>query len=300
MLRQWRQRSEARRVRSAEPAGHDPLPGMDGGGEWGGVAFDPNSGLLYVNANEMAWRVKLAERKAARRQAHDAARRSTCSYCAACHRADLSGNPPEFPSLVGIGARATWTRSRRSVRQGGGRMPAYGEMHSAIRRAHRAHVLDGTSMTVRSDKPSPFDLKLLARRRGPLQRSRRLPAITPPWGTLTAIDHRTGRHRLAGAARRDARLRASRTRGSENYGGPVVTASGLVFIGATVYDNKFHAFDARTGRLLWETTLPAAGNATPAQYEVARQGIRGHRGGRRAGGAPVRRHARRLRATVST
>ena len=56
--------------------------------------------------------------------------------------------------------------------------------------------------------------------------------------------------------------------GSENYGGPVVTASGLVFIGATVYDNKFHAFDARTGRLLWETTLPAAGNATPAVYEV--------------------------------
>ena len=42
----------------------------------------------------------------------------------------------------------------------------------------------------------------------------------------------------------------------------------IVFIGATVYDNKFHAFDARTGRLLWDTTLPAAGNATPAVYEV--------------------------------
>ena len=56
--------------------------------------------------------------------------------------------------------------------------------------------------------------------------------------------------------------------GSENYGGPVVTASGLIFIGATNYDNKFRAFDARTGALLWEATLPAAGNATPAVYQV--------------------------------
>ena len=59
-----------------------------------------------------------------------------------------------------------------------------------------------------------------------------------------------------------------RNTGSDNYGGPVVTASGLLFIGATNFDRKFHAYEARTGRLLWETTLPAAGNATPAMYEV--------------------------------
>src|SRR5207247_2419654 len=56
--------------------------------------------------------------------------------------------------------------------------------------------------------------------------------------------------------------------GCENYGGPVVTAGGLVFIGATNYDNKFRAFDKATGELVSETTLPAAGNATPASYEV--------------------------------
>ena len=56
--------------------------------------------------------------------------------------------------------------------------------------------------------------------------------------------------------------------GSENYGGAVVTAGGLLFIGATNFDNKFHAFDKLTGRLLWETELPAAGNATPATYLV--------------------------------
>ena len=56
--------------------------------------------------------------------------------------------------------------------------------------------------------------------------------------------------------------------GSENYGGPVVTAGGLVFIGATNFDRKFHAFDSRTGELLWETLLPYSANATPITYQA--------------------------------
>ena len=56
--------------------------------------------------------------------------------------------------------------------------------------------------------------------------------------------------------------------GSDNYGGPVVTASGLLFIAATNFDKKFRAFDKLTGELLWETVLPAAGNATPSIYEL--------------------------------
>jgi quinoprotein glucose dehydrogenase len=59
-----------------------------------------------------------------------------------------------------------------------------------------------------------------------------------------------------------------RNTGTENYGGPIVTAGGLLFIAATNYDKKFRAFDKATGELLWETTLPFAGNATPAAYEV--------------------------------
>ena len=56
--------------------------------------------------------------------------------------------------------------------------------------------------------------------------------------------------------------------GTENYGGPIVTAGGLLFIGATNFDRKFRAFDRATGKLLWETTLPFSGNATPATYQV--------------------------------
>jgi len=242
------------------------FPGMDGGGEWGGVAFDPNSGLMYVNANEMAWRVKLAERKMPDGKPTNG-KALYLQYCAACHRSDLKGNPPEFPSLAGIGARRNVDEISAKVREGGGRMPAYGEMHSAIRRAIVRYVLDGTSMTVRSDKPSPFDLKYSLDGEARFNDPDGFPAITPPWGTLTAID--LGKGAIAWQVPLGEMPGSGLTNsGSENYGGPVVTASGLVFIGATVYDNKFHAFDARTGRLLWQTTLPAAGNATPAVYEV--------------------------------
>jgi quinoprotein glucose dehydrogenase len=242
------------------------FPGMDGGGEWGGVAFDPNSGLMYVNANEMAWRVKLAERKMPDGKPTNG-KALYLQYCAACHRSDLKGNPPEFPSLAGIGARRNVDEISAKVREGGGRMPAYGEMHSAIRRAIVRYVLDGTSMTVRSDKPSPFDLKYSLDGEARFNDPDGFPAITPPWGTLTAID--LGKGAIAWQVPLGEMPGSGLTNSaSENYGGPVVTASGLVFIGATVYDNKFHAFDARTGRLLWQTTLPAAGNATPAVYEV--------------------------------
>lgn len=56
--------------------------------------------------------------------------------------------------------------------------------------------------------------------------------------------------------------------GTENYGGPIATAGGPVFIAATNFDRKFRAFDKLTGKLLWESTLPLAGNATPITYEV--------------------------------
>ncbi len=58
------------------------------------------------------------------------------------------------------------------------------------------------------------------------------------------------------------------TTGSENYGGPVLTASGLLFIGATLFDQKMRAYDAATGELLWEYVMPYSGMATPAVYMV--------------------------------
>ena len=96
------------------------------------------------------------------------------------------------------------------------------------------------------------------------------PAVEPPWGTLNAINLDTGEFawKIPLGEFPELAAKGMRGTGSENYGGPVVTASGLLFIGATNYDRKFRAFDKSTGALLWETELPAAGNATPAVYEV--------------------------------
>src|SRR5205809_2994491 len=96
--------------------------------------------------------------------------------------------------------------------------------------------------------------------------SERYPAIAPPWGTLNAINLNTGEYAWKIPLGEYPEL--GKNTGTENYGGPIVTAGGLVFIAATDFDRKFRAFDKQTGKLLWETTLPFAGNATPATYEV--------------------------------
>jgi quinoprotein glucose dehydrogenase len=96
------------------------------------------------------------------------------------------------------------------------------------------------------------------------------PAVEPPWGTLSAISLDTGDYvwKIPLGEYPQLAAQGMKNTGTENYGGPVVTAGGLVFIGATNFDKKFHVYDKATGELLWETTLPFAGNATPATYEI--------------------------------
>jgi quinoprotein glucose dehydrogenase len=96
------------------------------------------------------------------------------------------------------------------------------------------------------------------------------PAVAPPWGTLNAIDLNTGEYvwKIPLGEYPELASKGQKNMGTENYGGPIVTAGGLLFIGATDFDKKFRAFDKSTGRLLWEAALPFSGNATPATYEV--------------------------------
>ena len=99
--------------------------------------------------------------------------------------------------------------------------------------------------------------------------SKGYPAIAPPWGTLTAINLKTGKRVWQKALGEYDALKALGVppTGTENYGGPVVTAGGVLFIAATS-DGMFRAFNKRDGKLLWETRLPAAGFATPSTYQV--------------------------------
>jgi quinoprotein glucose dehydrogenase len=242
------------------------FPGMDGGGEWGGVAFDPASGLMYVNANEMAWRVKLVERPMPEGEA-TSGKALYQTYCASCHRDDLKGNPPEFPSLVDIGKRRSVDDVAAVTRDGGGRMPAFTQLHGAVRRAIVEYIVSGESVTVDAAQPTPFDMRFSLDGYARFVDPDGFPAVKPPWGTLSAID--VGRGTIAWQVPFGEWPESGIAKsGSENYGGPVVTASGLLFIGATIHDKKFRAFDAKTGAVLWEAELPASGHATPAVYSV--------------------------------
>jgi quinoprotein glucose dehydrogenase len=263
------------------------FPGFDGGGEWGGAAFDPETGLLYVNSNEMAWILRLVERPQPRARA--SGRNLYLQHCASCHREDRAGTPPEFPSLVGIGEKYSTSDIVRITLEGGGRMSGFTQLRGEPARAIAEYLVSGKDvMAGEIPAPSPMDLKYRHDGYNKFLDPDGFPALEPPWGTLNAISLDTGDYawKIPFGEFPELVEKGIRNTGSENYGGPVVTAGGLLFIGATNHDRKFHAFDKATGKLLWETILPAAGNATPAVYEVnGRQFIVIAAGGGKSGAA---------------
>ena len=267
-------------------AGTVILPGFDGGGEWGGSAFDAGTGLLYVNANEMAWIMRLVDSQ--KSGANTSAAKLYLQYCAGCHRADLRGTPPEFPSLAGIGDRHSEAEVLNVVRKGNGRMPAFAHLAAPELQAIAGYIMKGEDKELAMPRAaaSPIDQKYRFDGYKKFLDPDGYPALQPPWGTLNAIDLNKGTIAWTIPFGEYPELvQTMGVTGSENYGGPVVTAGGLVFIGATVYDRKFHAFDKSTGKLLWESLLPAGGNATPATYEVnGRQFIVIAAGGGKSGG----------------
>jgi len=239
------------------------MPGTDGGGEWGGAAFDPETGLLYVNSNEQPWIIRMVT--------HD----TTSLYnnnCASCHKSDRTGTPPEFPSLVNIGSRMNRQQLIAIMNQGTGRMPAFDHLGRGMGEI-ADYLLTGkdTSAVNLAEMAQDANFQKYRNEGYILMRDQEgYPPLTPPWGTLNAIDLNRGtiRWRIPFGEYPELVAKGMKDTGSDNYGGPVVTKTGLLFIGATNFDKKFRAYDKLTGKLLWETILPAAGNATPSVYEL--------------------------------
>ncbi len=253
------------------------FPGYDGGAEWGGPAFDPQTGLLYVNANEMAWILQMRENKfeAPKKETYlQAGKRLYALHCEVCHAADRKGTGNN-PTLIGVNQRYSLDSFIRHVNTGRRMMPAFAHVPEEDKKAIASFVLEQVK---EQNKPyvrpltkedsvhwMPYHMMGYTKFLSP----EGLPAFTPPFGTLNAINLNTGElawkvplgeydeFKKAGAA----------PTGTENYGGPVVTKGGLVFIAAS-RDGKLRAFNKYTGKLLWEYTLPAPGFATPAMYEL--------------------------------
>lgn len=248
------------------------FPGLDGGAEWGGAAVDIQ-GVMYVNANNVGWALKLNKTPDSDLLAHlSPGERVYTVNCATCHGPERKGNPGSgFPSLVNLNQRRDRPTVNALVTNGKGMMPGFPTLTADEKSALLAFLFDdekkeagaASSGAVRKRQPYHFGgYKKFIDSRG-------YPATSPPWGTLTAIDLNTGNHLWQKPFGEYPELSAKgvATTGTENYGGPVVTAGGLLFIAATL-DGKFRAYNKKTGQVLFETQLPAAGFATPSTYEV--------------------------------
>ncbi|MBV8672704.1 MAG: PQQ-binding-like beta-propeller repeat protein, partial [Acidobacteriaceae bacterium] len=190
---------------------------------------------------------------------------SYADHCAICHGDQREGIPPSFPGLVGIGNRMSREQVLDLIHAGKGRMPGFpglqGNELSALLRFLGA--TDNAKLITDELKYRFTGYRKFLDQDG-------YPAISPPWGTLSAIDLNTGKYlwKIPFGEYPELANSGMKNTGSENYGGPIVTAGGLVFIGATCYDRKIHAYDSRTGKLLWEALLPYAGVATPITYMI--------------------------------
>ena len=268
------------RMRAFQPLGkYDTIefPGFDGGAEWGGAAVDPD-GILYINANEMAWLARLKDTPRHSDLAQlSAGNRIYSTYCIACHGAARQGTPASgIPSLVDLAQRRQRDEITKLISTGKGMMPGFPMLSDSDKQVLVDNLLGEEKVEGPADSRgapakanaayAPYQLDGYVK----FVDSKGYPAITPPWGSLTAINLNTGEKvwRISLGEFKELSAKGIPPTGTENYGGPLVTAGGLLFIGATK-DGMFRAFEKATGKLLWSTELPASGFATPCTYEVA-------------------------------
>src|SRR2546425_1862733 len=191
------------------------------------------------------------------------------SQCSICHGETMTGSPPAMPSLIGVGERVTPAQIATAVKNGKGRMPGFPNLTEDQISALVSFLLSGESKELASSAPPPASMPYRFTGYHKFLDPEGYPGVAPPWGTLNAINLNTGDYVWKiPLGEYPALADGQKETGTENYGGPIVTAGGLLLIGATNFDRKFRAFDKSNGKLLWETALPFSGNATPATYMV--------------------------------
>jgi quinoprotein glucose dehydrogenase len=254
------------------------FPGFDGGGEWGGAAVDAETNIMYVNSSELPWALTIVDivKNGNDTSLNGIGKSIYEKYCTACHGADRKGNGSSFPSLLSLDKKYSSEQTWNLIEKGKNMMPAFKQIKGFDKEALLAFLLDqeqpskeptaekSTSKTSILDQV-PYTTTGYNR----FLDKNGYPGIKPPWGTLNAVDLTSGKLLWKVALGEFDELTKKRipATGTENYGGPLVTKGGLVFIAATK-DEKIRAFDKRTGEVVWQAPLPAAGYATPATYSI--------------------------------
>ena len=251
------------------------FPGFDGGAEWGGPSVDPDKGILYVNASEMPWILKMYDvpQKAAGKENYgQAGVRLFQQNCMACHGKNRKGGG-NYPSLIAVNKKLNESSFIAFINAGRRMMPAFQHLPQEEKEAIASYVLE-----LPAEQKKPYVQQISAKedfRNIPYTISgynkfvtkTGLPAIAPPWGSLSAIDLNTGQYLWKDTLGTDPRFPNVKNTGTENYGGSAITKNGLLFIAATS-DGMFRVFNRFNGKLLWSYKLPTSAFATPSVYEV--------------------------------
>lgn len=234
------------------------FPGYDGGGEWGGAAAVPDEGLLYVNSNEMAWELRIEKKEIA-----NTAKGLYTRYCSSCHLDNFQGVPESgYPSLVNISERLTTEELHLLISNGKGRMPGFSQLPKEEIKAISRYVMGLEDGNAALNTIEPVTTYIHSGYQKFLDENG-LPAINPPWGQLHAIDLNTATYKWSVPLGETPGIGET---GTENYGGPLVTKNGLLFIAATK-DGFIRAFDRHTGEVLWKYKLPYPAFASPSLYQ---------------------------------
>ncbi|ETZ23864.1 PQQ-binding-like beta-propeller repeat protein [Pedobacter sp. V48] len=256
------------------------FPGFDGGGEWGGAAVDQETKVMYINATELPWIQLMID--VPTESTNDLSLQSTGHalynrHCISCHGEKLMGNGSTIPGLTDLNKRYTENTVLKVIENGRNMMPSFKALPEGEKKAILAFLLKipekeavGPKIInkgIRTDKNKnpPYAMAGYTR----FLDKDGYPGIKPPWGTLNAVNLQTGRllWKVPLGEYPELTKRGIPVTGTENYGGPLVTKGGLVFIAATK-DEKIRAFNKKTGKLVWQANLPAAGYATPACYQI--------------------------------
>ncbi len=262
------------------------LLGYSGGAEWGGNATDPD-GILYQNANEDAWDLQMTDAAELARQMASLTPGNAVylKYCSFCHGMDRKGAGAQFPNLLNVGSRRSANDINTIIKSGSGKMPSFSFLANDDRNAIVAFLLNTekknrpaksvsehatiTDTAIQQKNNFPYEPRYTIKRWRKFTDPDGYNALSPPWGTLNAIDLNTGDYlwRVPLGEFPELTKKGIPITGTQNYGGPVVTAGGLIFIAGT-RDERIRAFDKKTGTVAWEYQLPAGAFATPITYEV--------------------------------
>ncbi len=258
------------------------IPADDGGSNWGNGAADPKTGMVYLRTSDSPeLKLKLSQRVPLR-VPHGATTEIQghaifSQLCQGCHGPNRTG--VMSPKDIGI------DKFKKIVSSGEGEMPGFSDLQPEYLDALAAYISNpsagGPALAATPGggmerlPPPPGTTRYFGTYENRILSSDGLPAISPPWTSLVAIDLNDGELKwrvpigvVPGLAAKGIKdTGTAKVALAANRNAPIVTAGGLVFI-ATWPDRTIHAYDKDTGKLLWEQEIEANPEGLPSVYEV--------------------------------